>query len=106
MSDEPQPMNYNEPHCINCGDGVKLNAKVVGKVHTDGSIMSGWYHHDGMKRDHQAYPHDLRSSEDETTRVGAIMDQARMKVRDNMQKQFDYLRLRDSVDDIFNDRRK
>lgn len=107
MSDEqPQPLVSHEPHCINCAERIKLNPKAVGLIHTDGSILSGWHHHDGMKRDHQAYPHDLRSSEDEITRVGALMDQARMQVRSNMKAAFAELRMRDSVDDIFNDRRK
>lgn len=106
MSEQPLPLVSHEPHCINCAERIKLNPKVIGKAHTDGTIMSGWHHHDGMLRDHQAAPHDLRSTDDEITRVTAAMDQARMHVRANMKAAFAELQMRNAVDDIFNDRRK
>jgi len=93
-------------HCETCSDPVKLNPKTVGMVSpVDGQILNGWYHADSMKRDHQATPHDGRSWSDEEARVTAGMDQARMAVRDHMKKRFDEIHIRNSIDDIFNDRR-
>lgn len=76
---------YGGTHCLACGEPVRINLRAL---RTD---TGGWHHHDGMKRDHPAIPADEQAVYDSIPGVNAAFDQARMQVRDHMQRQFEQL---------------
>lgn len=61
---------------------------------------AGWSHHDGMRRDHVAEPHDGRTPEVDMERQRRGFNAARIGVKRVMQKQFDYLHAENTVNEI------
>lgn len=97
-------------HCLICGEPVKahLYSKKIkghGIVEKVPAKHPGWSHEDGMRRDHDAIPHDGRSLEGETIRAEAVADQAMAEVKGHLQEQFDYRNAEQRVNDVFKDRR-
>lgn len=92
-------VDEHSPSCEGCGEQIQYNAKTAGMQSRQNpeTLMNGWYHQDGMKRDHQATPSFGVSGEDELTRSNAKRDQARMTVRKTLNDQM----LGMSVDKIF-----
>jgi hypothetical protein len=108
----------NRAHCIVCGEHVQAaDYKITrvrrgedGKSITSREYMRGrgpkdepvFVHHDGMKRDHPAVPHDLRSTHDDLLRQAHGREQAEAHVRSTLNAQMVGL----SVDQVFRDRRR
>lgn len=97
-------------NCLVCGDPVKAtdwkwySSKAKGRVYRPGRSEADepvFGHSDGMKRDHPAIPHDLRSPQDDLMRQAHNREQAEAHVNTTLDRQF----LGMQVDDIFNDRR-
>lgn len=61
---------------------------------------AGWTHHDGMKRDHVAFPHDLRDPEVDMERQRRGFNAARMGMKRQMRRQFDTIHAENTVNDI------
>lgn len=92
--------------CITCGDTIRHNSGLRRNGQPMKHATAGWYHFpDSSKRDHLATPADGRSPEGEHIREGAQMDQAKARVKSSLQSGFDHLHARDTVNDIFRDRR-
>lgn len=100
--------------CAVCGDEVKYNGVKRGKwrdketgevTRTKPATNPGWYHADSNRRDHPATPAHGRTPEAEMARQGAAYDQAQSHVKANLQHGMDHLHARDTVNEIFRDRR-
>lgn len=90
------------PYCLACGEDIKVNPNKYlqfGERKGEPVPNDGWHHHDGMKRDHPAIPHDGRSGDDQRTADRAGLDQARMHMRDRMTKAFEERDLGRRVDE-------
>lgn len=98
MSENLNPNQFanQQAHCASCGDWIRMNPNARTRS-GDPMPNEGWYHHDGMKRDHLARPHDERSADAQRTSDRARLDQARMHVKQRLNEQM----LGMSVDAIF-----
>lgn len=90
------------PGCDHCGEKLAYNSKTAGQPDTQGNLMNGWYHHDSMKRDHEATPPFGTSGEDLLASHNARRDQAKMQMRDHLSRQFDQVRLGKAADRAVN----
>lgn len=82
-------MAMNPAQCLLCGDPVRHNPKAVGRMSEQhGRPLSGWYHSDSNRRDHEAAPHDFRSPADESIRHAGAMNRARVEVNRHLGAQF------------------
>lgn len=76
------------PSCEHCGEQLGYNSRAAGKQspRDPEKLLNGWFHRDGMLREHEATPPFGTSGEAEVTRTIARVDQARMQIRDDLSK--------------------
>lgn len=104
--------------CATCGEpvryygvqrGVFTNKETGERTKTRPAKNPGWIHAEVHGRDsitgHRAVPNDERTPEADMTRQTGAWDQAESHVTEHLQKGFDYLHAKSTVDDLFKDRR-
>jgi hypothetical protein len=96
-------------HCLLCGEPAQFSAwqhkvtKGVGAQslrRKDLGKPEAWIHTDGNKRDHPAMPADDRSGEDDAERQRRDHESARIGMKRNLSRQFDYLTAEKTVNEI------
>lgn len=93
-------MPMSPASCLLCGEGVKHNPKAVGRMSEQfDRPLTGWYHSDSNRRDHEAAPHDFRSPVDENIRHMGVMNRARVQVDRVLGGQFALLDAKKIVDE-------
>ena len=94
-------IDAQSPTCVGCGEQIRYNTKAAGQpsVRDPEKILNGWSHRDGMLRDHEAAPPFGVSGEDEMTRTNAKLDQARMQVREQLNRNMAEYALGKAADD-------
>jgi hypothetical protein len=80
-----QACDYGGTHCAVCHEGVRVN------LHKTSMPSEGWYHDDGMRRDHPATPADPQGVMDSIPGQLARKDQVRNQVADTFQRQLESL---------------
>ncbi len=73
--------SYGGTHCLMCHEPVLVN------LHKTDTASGGWYHHDGMRRDHPALPADAGAVMASVPAQQARKDQVREQVASQLEGQ-------------------